>query len=268
MTMNFRLGGVDLEQVRAYMEENPGEFYKTTRYDLFPQMAYPTGVQGFYTIWKEGNLPIPRQQVLFFAGMRPSEIGVNTSRIVGLDATKADDLTKAEIEGRRQVMQLLHFFRERVPGFENCYLIATPTQVGVRETRRIVGDYILTGDDVVQGRRFPDAISRSGYPIDIHSPTGGGLETVDIVHDHDIPYRCLVPRGVDNLLAAGRIISVTHEAFAAIRTTPSVMAIGQAAGTAAALCIRQGVSPRNIDVGKLQERLIAQGASLIRDEDK
>lgn len=268
MSMNFRLGGVDLEQVRVYMQENPDEFYPRTRYDILKQLPYPTGVQGFYSIWKDANLPIPRQQLLFFAGMRPGEVGVNTSRIVGLDATNADDLTKAEIEGRRQVMILVRFFRERVPGFGNCYLIETPAQVGVRETRRIVGDYILTGDNVTQARRFSDGIARSAYPIDIHDPKDSGNITFDVKLDHDIPYRCLLPRGVRNLLAAGRIISVTHEAFAAIRVTPPVMAIGQAAGTAAALCIRQGILPREVNVRELQQLLISQGASLVLGEGK
>ncbi|MEW5717333.1 MAG: FAD-dependent oxidoreductase [Chloroflexota bacterium] len=263
MTMNFRLGGVDMEQVRDYMEKHRDEFYPATRYDLLGQLAYPTGVQGFYTIWKQGNLPIPRQQLLFFAGMRPGEIGVNTSRIIGLDATNADDLTKAEIEGRRQVMRLVKFFRDQVPGFANCYLIATPTQVGVRETRRIVGEYVLTGEDVTQARRFPDGIARSAYPIDIHVPNAAGNVTFEVKLDHDIPYRCLLPRGVKNLLAAGRIISATHEAFAAIRVTLPVMAIGQAAGTAAALCVRHNIQPRDVNVRELQQLLIAQGASLV-----
>ena len=268
MTMNFRLGGVDMDQVRDYMEKNPGEFYPATRYDILNQLPYPTGVQGFYTIWKEGHVPIPRQQLLFFAGMRPGEVGVNTSRIIGLDATNADDLTKAEIEGRRQVMLLLKFFREKVPGFATCYLITTPTQVGVRETRRIVGDYVLTGDDVTHARRFPDAIARSAYPIDIHDPKAAGNITYDVRLDHDIPYRCLIPKGVRNLIAAGRIISVTHEAFAAIRVTPPVMAIGQAAGTAAALCIQHNIHPRAVNVRELQRLLVAQGASLVLDESK
>jgi hypothetical protein len=268
MTMNFRLGGVDMEQVRDYMERHPDEFHTTTRYDILNQLPYPTGVSGFYTIWKEGNLPIPRQQLLFFAGTRPGEIGVNTSRIIGLDATSADDLTKAEIEGRRQVMLLVKFFREQMPGFEHCYLITTPTQIGVRETRRIVGDYVLTGDDVTGARRFSDAISRSGYPIDIHNPKDSGNVTLDVKTDHDIPYRCLLPKGVKNLLAAGRIISVTHEAFAAIRTTPSVMAISQAAGTAAALCIRHNILPRDVDIRELQRLLVEQGASLVLSESK
>jgi hypothetical protein len=263
MTMNFRLGGVDMEQVRDYMEKHRDEFYPATRYDILNQLPYPTGVQGFYTIWKEGNLPIPRQQLLFFAGMRPGEIGVNTSRIIGLDATSADDLTKAEIEGRRQVMLLVRFLRERVPGFADCYLITTPTQIGVRETRRIIGEYVLAGDDVTQAHRFPDSIARSAYPIDIHDPKAAGNVTFDVKLDHDIPYRCLLPKGVKNLLAAGRIISVTHEAFAAIRVTPPVMAIGQAAGTAAALCIRHNIHPRDVNIRELQHLLIAQGASLV-----
>jgi ribulose 1,5-bisphosphate synthetase/thiazole synthase len=263
MTMNFRLGGVDLDAVGAYMKLHPEEFYQTTRLDLLDRLPNPTGVQGFYTIWKNAKLPIPRDQILFFAGVRPGEVGVNTTRITGLDATDADDLTKAEIEGRRQVMLLLQFFRDQVPGFQNCFLIATPAQIGVRETRRIVGDYVLTGDDVAQARRFSDSIACSAYPIDIHNPTGSGNETIDVHSAHDIPYRCLLPKGVDNLLAAGRVISVSHEAFAAIRVTPPVMAIAQAAGTAAALAIHDGHNnPRQVDIGELQKTLMTQGAFL------
>lgn len=262
MTMNFRLGGVDLDRVKSYMKAHPEEFYKATTWDRLDSVPHVTGVSGFTGLWKKGNLPIPREGVLFFAGVRPGEVGVNTTRIVGLDATKAEDLTKAEIEGRRQVMTLIDFFRRWIPGFENCWLIALPPQVGVRETRRIVGEYVLTGEDVAQGRRFPDVIARSAYPIDIHSPTDAGNVTVEVRSAHDIPYRCLLPKDVDNLLAAGRIISVTHEAFAAIRVTPPVFAIGQAAGTAAALAAREGVAPRQVDVRMLQETLVAQGASL------
>jgi hypothetical protein len=262
MTMNFRLGGVDLDAVKAYMKAHPEEFYHTTTFDRLDSIPYVTGVSGFSGLWQKAKLPIPRQGVLFFTGVRPGEVGVNTTRIIGLDATKAEDLTKAEIEGRRQVMMLIDFFRRWIPGFENCYLISLPPQVGIRETRRIVGEYVLTGDDVAHARRFPDVAARSAYPIDIHSPVDGGNETVDVRQAHDIPYRCLLPKGVDNLLAAGRIISVTHEAFAAIRVTPPVFAIGQAAGTAAALAVRSGLAPRNVSVRTLQELLVAQGASL------
>jgi hypothetical protein len=262
MTMNFRLGGVDLAAVKAYVQAHPEEFYPATRHDRLDELPYVTGVQGFYTLWKQANLPIPRHGLLFFTGVRPDEVGVNTSRIIGLDATKAEDLTRAEIEGRRQVMILTDFLRSTIPGFANCHLITTPAQVGVRETRRIVGEYVLTEDDIVAGRQFPDTIALSAYPIDIHSPVDGGNETVDIKRAHGIPYRCLLPKGVSNLLAAGRIISVTHQAFAAIRVTPPVFAIGQAAGTAAALAATAGVPPADVPVGELQARLTAQEAVL------
>ena len=119
---------------------------------------------------------------------------------------------------------------------------------------------------MTQARRFPDSIARSAYPIDIHDPKASGNVTLDVKLDHDIPYRCLLPRGVKNLIAAGRIISVSHEAFAAIRVTPPVMAIGQAAGTAAALCVRHNLFPREVNVRELQHLLVAQGASLVLRE--
>lgn len=262
MTMNFRLGGVDLAAVKAYMKAHPDEFYAATRHDVLDELPVVTGVQGFYTLWKSGKLPIPRQGLLFFTGVRPDEVGVNTTRIIGLDATKAEDLTTAEIEGRRQVMALVQFLRSSIPGFADSYLITTPAQVGVRETRRIVGQYVLTQDDLVQGRRFADTIALNAYPIDIHSPVDGSNVTVDVTRAHGIPYRCLLPRGVSNLIAAGRIISVTHQAFAAIRVTPPVFAIGQAAGTAAALAAVGRVAPAQVDVAALQKRLAAQGALL------
>jgi hypothetical protein len=159
-------------------------------------------------------------------------------------------------------MALVAFLRASIPGFANCHLIVTPAQVGVRETRRIVGEYVLTQEDIVCGRQFADNIALSAYPIDIHNPLDGGNVTVDILRAHGIPYRCLLPKGASNLIAAGRIISVTHEAFAAIRVTPPVFAIGQAAGTAAALAIEKGVLPAAVPIHELQERLTQQKAVL------
>ena len=162
-----------------------------------------TGVSGFFALWREAKLDIPRDRLLFFAGARPGEVNVNTSRIVGKDGTNAEDLTAAEQEGRRQVMLIIRFLREKIPGFENSYLLALPAQVGLRETRRIVGDYILTGEDVIQGAAFEDTIALSDYPIDIHSPTGVGLTLSGAAEQYyGIPYRSLLPRNVDNLLVA------------------------------------------------------------------
>jgi len=141
-------------------------------------------------------------------------------------------------------------------------LLNTGTQVGIRETRHILGDYVLTGDDVMRGRRFPDAIARCAYPIDIHDPTGtrGRLEAMAQGNFYDIPYRCLVPRNVNNLLVAGRPLSADHEAAGSARVIPPCYATGQAAGTAAALAVKGGVSPREVEVEALRAKLSSQGA--------
>jgi len=165
-------------------------------------------------------------------------------------------------------MQLLEFFRRDVPGFARARIAATATQIGVRESRRIAGEYTLTADDVLSARAFDDAVARSAYPIDIHNPSGSGTTTHRLPSgaSYEIPYRCLVPLLVDDLLVAGRCISTTHEALASTRLTPTVMTLGQAAGTAAALSLREGVTPRALDPRLLRERLIRDGVDLRRAE--
>lgn len=160
-----------------------------------------------------------------------------------------------------QVMQLLDFFRNRVPGFETARIAATGTQIGIRESRRIVGEYTLTREDVLRGRRFDDAVARSAYPIDIHNPAGSGTVThrLEPGESYEIPYRCLVPKNVERLLVAGRCISTTHEALASTRLTPTVMTLGQAAGTAAAIAGRAGVPVRSVDARQLRAALTQDG---------
>jgi hypothetical protein len=237
MTMCFRVGGVDIEPVRRYIAENPDEFHPGTLVGHEPL----TGVSGFFTIWREAGLAIPRDRLLFFVGVRPGEVCVNTSRILGRDGTDPADLSEAEREGRRQVDLLLAFLRGKVPGFGSAYLSALPTQVGVRETRRVLGEATVTAEHVLAGQRFPDAIARSAYPVDIHSPSGKGLAySAAPTGPYDIPFRALVPKGMRNLLVAGRCISATHEGHASTRLTPTCMAMGEAAGLAAAWIARTG----------------------------
>jgi len=145
-------------------------------------------------------------------------------------------------------------------------LAATATQIGIRESRRIVGEYVLTRDDVLEARAFDDAVARSAYPIDIHNPGGSGTTTHRLPpgQSYEIPYRCLVPQRVDGLLVAGRCISTTHEALASTRLTPTVMTLGQAAGTAAALAVAAGIEPRDVPVATLRERLSEAGVDLRR----
>jgi hypothetical protein len=186
------------------------------------------------------------------------------TRVVDVDPLDPDDLTRAEIEARLQAMQLLEFFRQRVPGFENSRIAATGTQIGIRESRRIVGRYTLTRDDVLQARHFDDGVARSAYPIDVHNPSGSGTTTQRLApgESYEIPYRCLVPINREQLLVAGRCISTTHEALASTRLTPTVMTLGQAAGTAAALACRHGVRVGDVDAKELRSTLIGDGVPL------
>jgi hypothetical protein len=151
-----------------------------------------------------------------------------------------------------------------VPGFEESYVVQSGVQVGVRETRRIRGRYVLTADDVLSARAFDDAIARSTYPMDIHNPKGSGtlLRRVPEGKAYDIPLRCLLPLAVDNLLVAGRAISGTHEAHSSYRVMPVCMATGQAAGVTAALAARAGVTPSALAPADVQSVLREQGALL------
>jgi hypothetical protein len=185
----------------------------------------------------------------------------NVSRLA-VDATDAMALGRAEIEGRRQAWAAVQFLRAQVPGCEAGRLRAFATQVGVRETRRIAGDHVLTAQELLQPVRFDDAIAAGAYPIDIHPAAGGGLVYAALGHDHSyqIPYRSLVPESLANVLVAGRGVSATHQALAAIRVMTISMAVGQAAGTAAALA-RDG-DVRAVATDALRAQLTANGACL------
>jgi hypothetical protein len=263
MTMKFRMRGVDLGRVKQYMQAHPDEFYEKTPFAELDTIPL-TGVSGFYSHWKRAAVPIQRDQVLFFTGPAEDEVLINCTRVQGYDATNAVDLTTAEQEGRKQVLMIAEFLRRDVPGFERASISAVAPQIGIRESRRIIGHYALTQEDVVAGRSFEDVIARSGYPIDIHDPSGQGVTAAFIKGDgaYDIPYRCLVSRNIRNLLAAGRCISTTHEAHATTRLTPSCMATGEAAGTAAALAVKLKLDPEKLHVPLLQAELRRNGAAI------
>jgi len=242
MTLNFRVCRVDVPRIPPKAEFD----------ELFNKAK------------AEGRVNCPRENVLYFLTTRDGEIHFNQTRIINSDGTSSEDLSRAEIEGRRQAWELLEFLRRDVPGFEQSDMLTSGPQIGVRETRRVIGEYVLTGDDVLSAGKFADCIARGSYSIDIHNPTGAGtlIKRLPPGESYDIPYRCLVPLGIDNLLIAGRPISATHEAHSSLRIMPICIAIGQAAGTAAALSVKQKVAPRKLDVGLLQDTLRAQGANL------
>lgn len=266
-SLMFRLSHVDLSKTATYVRMHPDQMRTSLKAHerLAPAM---TAVAGLYDLWKDaldhGEVSVPRELVSFFISPYPDEVSVNMTRVTDIDPLDPDDLTRAEIESRAQVMQLLEFFRKRVPGFENARIAATGTQIGIRESRRIVGEYTLTRDDVLHGRRFDDAVARSAYPIDIHNPSGSGTTTHRLPEgeSYEIPYRCMVPASVDGLLVAGRCISTTHEALASTRLTPTVMTLGQAAGTAAALARQTHKRVRDVDVRILRSTLMRDGVLL------
>lgn len=263
MTMNFRLSGVAWEPIRRYILENPTEFHYETLFDDLKRGEPLTAVSGYFSAWREvsESLGVPRDRLLFFSGVRGDECYVNTSRVTQLDGADAFDLTAAEIEGRRQVTAIADWMRAKVAGFADSYISMIPTQIGVRETRRITGDYVLNQNDVVGGAKFDDAIARSAYPVDIHAPTGAGLITSEAPDDfYEIPFRCLLPQTLDNVIVAGRCISATHEGHASTRLTPTCFAMGQAAGLAAAQCAAHRVLPRDLSGGVLRDALQKQGA--------
>ena len=236
----------------------------------------------------EGRLRFYNPGFLGMNDTRADHASPNMTRFSG-DSTNGAEMTQAELDIRAEAWKLIAFLREEIPGFENCYLQAT-SQVGPRESRQAIGDYLLTGQDVHQGQKFADTIARGSWWVDIHCPLGNTYPVHLCIVEcprqeqcpfwaaehgrmfakadlyppagdwYDIPYRCLVPKKVDNLLVAGRCISATHEGMAGARVMGTCIAIGQAAGVAAAIAAQKGIAPRQLNVAELRRALQADGA--------
>jgi hypothetical protein len=256
MTLLFRMADFERTAFQAYTRAHPDEW---------------RGVHGLWGLVRSavatGELKLPREDVLFFATPRETEVAVNSTRVtrsVPVLGTDVWDLSYAEWESRRQMRQISAFLRRYVPGFEKAYLDQSGLTVGVRETRRFIGDYQLTEDDVLSARKFDDVVARCSYPIDMHNPKGTGtvLKRLPPGEAYDIPLRSLLPQQVEGLLVAGRCISGTHEAHSSYRIMPTSMATGQAAGVCAALAALRRRQPREIPVPDVQIELLRQGADL------
>lgn len=233
--------------------------------------AYPDQWRGVHGLWdlvkkatQAGELDLAREDILFFATPHQEEIAVNSTRIMKVLGTDVWDLSYAEWEGRRQMHRIVAFLQRYVPGFKKAYAVQSGVTVGVRETRRIIGECQLTAADLLSARKFEDVIAQGTYPLDIHNPEGKGtiLKHIPAGEAYDIPLRALIPRGTDNLLVAGRCLSGTHEAHSSYRVMPIAMATGHAAGVCAALAARLGTSAREVPVTEVQKELIRQGANL------
>ena len=247
VSLFFRVRDVDEKKVDDYMKAHP----------------YPEHERGWGDLVKKakekGELPANKSRMFLVKTLTPGVWACNASRLHNVDSTNVDDLTRAQETLREQVLDLVKFFNKYIPGFEKVKLFDTASAVGVRESYRIVGEYVLTLDDINTGKVFDDAVATAAFWIDIH-----GLHGDDDRFDkpgrkwYQIPYRSLVPRKIENLLAAGRCLSATHEAAGSARVMGPCFATGQAAGTAAALAVRDDIPPRKVEGKHLQEVLVSQ----------
>ncbi|MBI4358717.1 MAG: FAD-dependent oxidoreductase [Candidatus Omnitrophica bacterium] len=253
MTLMFRMVEFEKAAFETYVKEHPDQW---------------KGVHGLWELIQKataaGELALAREDLLFFATPNEREVSVNSTRVTRVLGTDVWDLSYAEWQSRHQMRQIVAFFKRYVPGFENAYLVQSGSTIGVRETRRIMGDYLLTAEDILNARKFPDVVARSTYPIDIHNPEGTGtlLKRLPPEESYDIPLRCLLPQNVEGLLVAGRCISGTHEAHSSYRVMPVAMALGHAAGVCAALAAKGQKFPRQVPNQEVQAELIRQGADL------
>lgn len=190
---------------------------------------------------------------------------VNTTQVNGVDITQVPQIFTADLELRRQIRLLTSFLKENVPGYENARVVGSGSTTGVRETRRVIGDYIITAEELASGCRFQDVIvHNANFLVDIHNPSGPGQAEKHIQYckPYDLPYRCFLPAGLEGILVAGRCISGTHRAHASYRVMSICMAMGEAVGTAAALSSRKGCTPRALPVSEIQEALSRKGVEL------
>ncbi|MGV3652098.1 MAG: FAD-dependent oxidoreductase, partial [Devosia sp.] len=240
-TMVFYMGQVDVPRAMAFPEK---EIRKL-----------------LIAVKESGEFDFPRISGSFSPAPQPGKVHVNMSRVAGCDGVDPWSLTAGTLEGRRQVEGFARFLVKYIPGFETAIVDAIAPQLGVRETRRIMGEHVLTRQNVLGAEKSDAAICRSSWPIEDHAQ---GQETIRLHLPGDdfyhVPYGCLVPREIDGLLLAGRCVSATHDGQASVRVMGPGMAMGQAAGTAAVLSLSAGVMPRRLAVGDLQSRLVSDGA--------
>jgi hypothetical protein len=265
MSLRFHLGNINLVRFCDFMNKIAPE----KGFEQQPTHLHTASVWG--TDWalvpyfergvREGILERSDGDYfqLFSVPGRPHELSFNcpriSQRVKGYEVT---DLTNAQQLGRKKIRRLLAFMRKFFPGFEQAYIVFTAPMVGVRESRRIKGEYILTIDDIVNARKFSDPVARNNYPVDIHNPKGTGTKfhyQMKPDQYHEIPYRCLLPLKIDNLLVAGRCISATFEAQSSIRIQSNCYAFGEAAGIAAALCVKKKTIPRKLEYQWMKKHL-------------
>ncbi len=284
-SLTFIMGGVDLAKTIKYLKDVPEDLHSgdIKVWEQLHQENKPVHLIGFGKLISKaheiGDYPMavgaqnPNPLFVVSSVFRWGRVVPDqTLQIIDMAynvcPTKGKEVSRALINTRKQAMYLARFMRKYFPGYENSYLQQTASQLGIRESRRIIGQYQLTMDDVSEGRDFEDSIARCGRAMNIHSSEGGkegehhgGRKWLEIKdgRTYGIPYRCLLPKeGPDNLLVVGKSISVDRIALGSVRGQPACMATGEAAGTAAALAVKSNTTIRDLDIKKLREQLTKQ----------
>ena len=213
----------------------------------------------------DGRIECPRENVLMFRGVDGDIVHFNTTRVIKHNSTNGQQLSEAEVLARKQIRQLVAVLRDEVPCFKDCTIYSIATQIGIRESRRIMGRQFVTVEEYMEGKTYPDGIARVTYPIDIHNPNGTGTVLLHFPKEAwmEVPFGCLVAKDIDNLGIGARCISLDHAVHSAVRVMPPVVSIGQAIGAAAAMAIKAGKNICEVDGMVVKEELIKQGRNLV-----
>jgi len=268
----MRLGGFDREEFIRYISSHSHEIRGVKEgwtLDLYGKSKY-FAFCGLFEFLKTANrdfgLNLPREYICFNTSWKEDQIVVVASRVNDVDSTSIDALSEAEIEARGQDFRLFQLLKHHIPGFFGTFLLSTGHQIGIRETIHMKGAYTLTEEDVLGGRMFDDSIALGGYPIDVHGVGGTGNRFVLLKASYEIPYRCIYSTSCKNLLGAGRLISAEGGAFGSARIQSTCMAVGEAAGVAAAIAAKKSMTVDMVDAEKLQKMLRDAGAIVSRSD--
>lgn len=263
-TLMYSMRGVNVQELRDAIVNHP-EIYDMDRMpkEQFAQGKFITvGLRGQLDKARSAGLPVAVSRTILITGLPEDEIWVNMTRMSGTDSTDPQSYTECEFKAYKQIPVVTEYLRRYVPGFEKAWIDKVAPFTGIRESRVIVGRYVMTGDDIISRREYDDPICMASYPLDIHHSTGGDCTMIYTDDAYQIPYRVLVPEHIEGLLVAGRCSSFTHEAMAATRVMSTCMALGEAAGVAARLSIEHNVNLSELDYGILRENLLENNVYL------
>jgi hypothetical protein len=271
MSLRFRIGFIDFDRFADWAEKHPeynlGKDLRQAaerdkKKDCRRGLYIGSRLDQMYDKHRDRYPDLPSNTYFNCSSIRPRELSVNTTRIYDIDGTEADDLTKAEIVTRKQAWEVWRFLRDNVAGFEESVIVETAPQVGVRESRCIVGDYVLTVRDGAANRQFQDSVQTCRVSLDAHDKKkylvgdAGGLVSGGVV---DVPYRCFLPKGLEGVLVVGRCASSDHLMNSGFRRMENVFQSGEVGGTAAGMAVKTGTTPRQLPVEELQAELEKQG---------